>query len=489
MILMLGTWSSHTQYQTYLLAKLKELLGTQAKSVGDFTTSILKMWCMNLDPMRCVVAPLFSDTGRPSNQQPEIMRLLILMADQRERDIAKWLKTVAATPLFLALAGLEAHELPGASTLRDFISRLWQGERPNPMQPPSSRPKEKFGKEKQPPKRPGIIAQLCRQAKNGEIFGGVPERFLQALFTEIALKPSALLGLLGNTQRLKVSADGSCVESHANPRGHKACSCKERCECDRRFADPEAKWGWDSYHERYFYGYTMYALSTHNARLGLDLPIYLRFVDANQFDGVTLIEAFAHARNLYEDFLQFDALLADAAHDNYATYDLLRHFKVRPFIDLKPGKGGVMPKPQGIQLSKNAIPVCPDGHEMVNWGFERNKFRTKFRAPCVLGHVACCPYSDVCCPTPYGKTVYLRHADDLRLLTPVPRGSDEWKAIYNERTAAERVNNRILTDYRLEHPQRRGKKTLAFFAFLNAINVHLDAMVKSESVSLDFLAA
>ncbi len=117
--------------------------------------------------------------------------------------------------------------------------------------------------------------------------------------------------------------------------GHKACSCKERCDCDRRYSDPEAKWGWDSYHERYFYGYTMYALSTHIAELKLDLPIYLRFVDANQFDGVSLIEAFAHARSLYKGFLRFDALLVDTAHDNYATYDLLRHFKVRPFIDLK----------------------------------------------------------------------------------------------------------------------------------------------------------
>ncbi len=298
---MLGIWHTHTEYQTRLFKKLEQLLKTNSKPIQGFTTTILKLWCMNLDSAQSFVAPLFSATGRPSDQQPEIMRLFILMEDQRERDIDKWLKTVAATPLFCALAGLEAHELPGASTLRDFRTRLWQGEKPNPMKPPTSRPKEKFGKEKQPPKRPGIIAELCRKAKKGEIFGGVPESFLQALFTEIALKPSALLGLLGNTQRLKVSADGACVESHANPNGHKACSCKERCDCDRRFADPEAKWGWDSFHERYSYGYTMYALSIHNAALKLDLPIYLRFVDANQFDGVSLIEAFAHARSIYQD--------------------------------------------------------------------------------------------------------------------------------------------------------------------------------------------
>jgi hypothetical protein len=486
---MLGTWHPHTQYQTHTLKKLKRLLKTNPKSIQDFTTSILKMWCMDLDTMQPIVEPLFSVTGRPSNRQPEIMRLFMLMIDQGERDIDKWLKTVAATPLFCAIAGLEPYELPGASTLRDFISRLWQEDTPNPLKPPVFKPKEKFGNHKQPPKRPGIIADLCRQAKKGEIFSGVPESFLQAIFTQIALKPSALIGLLGDTHKIKASADGACVESHANPNGHKACDCKGRCDCNRRFADPEAKWGWDSYHKRSFFGYTMYALSTHNTALKLDLPLYLRFVDASQFDGVSLIQAFAHARHIYQGFLDFNALLADSAHDNYPTYDLLRHFKVRPFIDLNPRSNGESAKPQNIQLSKNGLPICPDGHEMVNWGFDKNKFRTKFRAPCVVGNVSYCPYSDICCPTLYGKIVYLRHADDLRFNPPVPRGSPAWKAVYNQRTAAERVNNRILTDYRLEQPMRRGKKNLTFFAFLNAINIHLDAIAKFGGINLNTLLA
>jgi len=356
---MLGTWRPHTEYQTHLLQKLKQLQCTHSKSIQDFTTTILKMWQMDLDPMQSIIAPLFSLIGRPSNQQPEIMRLLILMGDRREHDIDRWLKTVAATPLFCALAGLEADELPGASTLRDFISRLWQGEKPNPMRPPTCRPKGGFGKQKQPPKRPGIIAELCRKAKKGEIFGGVPESFLQEIFSTIALKSSALLGLLGNTQKLKVSADGTCVESHANPNGHKVCGCKGRCVCHRRLSDPQATWGWDSYHERFFYGHSLYALSCHNADLGLDLPLYLRCVDANQFDGVSLIEAFAHARSLYQGFLNFDALIADSAHDNYATYDLLRHFKVRPFIDLKPQKNGKIPNRKIFSFQTTASLSAP----------------------------------------------------------------------------------------------------------------------------------
>ena len=487
---MLGTWRTHAEYQTYLLAKLALLEPLYSRSIQDFSTTIIKMWLLNLDQMKPIVSPLFSPIGRPSNQQPELMRFAVLMADQREHDVDRWLKTVAATPLFCALVGLEPHELPGASTFRDFISRLWQDEPPNPMKPPKKRPKEGFGKEKQPPKRPGIIAELCRRAKRGEVFGGIPEAVLQAIFTQIALKPSELRGLLGNSKNLKVSADGTCVESHAYPNGRKICDCHGRCECDRRHSDPEATWGWDSYHERYFYGYNLYMLSTHNADIGLDLPVYLRFTDACQFDGVTLIEAFAHARSLYQGFLNFEALIADNAHDNYATYDLLRHFRVRPFIDLNPRNAeGGQPMLQNIQLSRNGIPICADGHEMLNWGFDRNKFRTKFRAPCVLGKVTQCPYREQCCKTLYGKITYLRHVDNLRLFPPISRGSDEWISIYNERTAAERVNNRILTDYLLERPKRYGKKKLAFFAFINALNVHLDAQAKHGNTTLLDLAA
>ena len=57
-----------------------------------------------------------------------------------------------------------------------------------------------------------------------------------------------------------------------------------------------------------------------------------------------------------------------------------------------------------------------------------------------------------------------------------------------QRTAAERVNNRILNDYGIESDAHRGKKRIAFFSFVAAINVHLDAQCKflAEHPPLDF---
>jgi hypothetical protein len=350
------------------------------------------------------------------------------------------------------------------------------------------KPKSKHGKAKIPPKHPGIIKLLADKAQSGEVFKRIPERLLQAVFAKVAVVPSAAMGLLGDTNKLVIVADGTCVTSNASSRGVKICDCKESCACPRRFADPLAKWGWDSYHERYFFGYTAYLLSVHNPKLKLDLPIYMKFVEAARNDGVTLIAALAHARHLYGNQLHFDSLLADSAHDNYATYSLLKHWNIKPFIDLNKRQTTEV-TPQDVPLAKCGTPICPDGHLMLNWGFEAKKYRIKYRCPLVTGKVKSCFYAANCNKTAYGKIIYIRLAQDLRLLTPVPRYTNEWREIYKQRTAAERVNNRILTDYQLERPKRYGKKKLAFFAFINAVNVHLDAQIKLSSNTLDSLLA
>jgi len=59
-----------------------------------------------------------------------------------------------------------------------------------------------------------------------------------------------------------------------------------------------------------------------------------------------------------------------------------------------------------------------------------------------------------------------------------------------ERTAAERVNNRILHHYGLKNSMVRGKKRISFFATVAAFNIHLDAqLAKLKAIGLfDFNA-
>ena len=46
-----------------------------------------------------------------------------------------------------------------------------------------------------------------------------------------------------------------------------------------------------------------------------------------------------------------------------------------------------------------------------------------------------------------------------------------------ERTAAERVNNRILHHYGLENSKTRGKKRISVFATVSAFNIYHDAQL------------
>ena len=135
-------------------------------------------------------------------------------------------------------------------------------------------------------------------------------------------------------------------------------------------------------------------------------------------------------------------------------------------------------RPDGVPISENGKPICPIGVEMTNWGSDKKRFRNKFRCPFAAGSISYCSFSEECSTSDYGKVVYIKPDDDPRLYTAVPRGSLEWGRIYNNRTASERVNNRILTDYQLERPKRYGRRKLCFFAFDNAINIHLDAQAR-----------
>ena len=70
------------------------------------------------------------------------------------------------------------------------------------------------------------------------------------------------LGLLGNTYSISVAFDGSPYYSGASHYGVKVCNCRAKgiynCKCPRRYSDPDAIWGWDSYRERWFFGDTLF---------------------------------------------------------------------------------------------------------------------------------------------------------------------------------------------------------------------------------------
>ena len=483
---MLGLWRSHSEYQKSLVENLLPIYLADKMRVSQYADILSKLYLLDLDLIKPLLDKVYSHTGAPANFQPEVFRSFVLMSHLGELSISKWVAKLKSDSLLALMIGVAPDKIPEVGNHYDFIDRLWLAnpdiQNQDSLHPFRRKPTKKLGKnQKQPPRHPGIIQKFVDLALQGKSFEHRPERLIQQIFAEIGVKPSAELGLLGDTDALVVAGDGTCINTGASPYGTKVCSCVSKgvynCACSRRYSDPNARWGWDSYHESWFYGYSGYFLSVYNSQLKTDLPLYLRLLDASRFDGVSAVVALAEFNKLHPEF-SIDTFVGDSAHDNYPTYYLLKAWHIKPIIALNPKNKGNSKYPETITVDENGIPTCLEGIPMIYNGFLKDRCRIKWRCPLAMGKIEFCSHKGECSPSDYGRTVYTKPEWDPRLFTPIPRGSNEWKAEMKKRTASERVNKRLLNDYHLEQAMARGKKRWSWWVMIHFINIHLDARLK-----------
>ncbi|MCL2107710.1 MAG: hypothetical protein FWH26_11740 [Oscillospiraceae bacterium] len=388
---------------------------------------------------------------------------------------------------------VQSSEFCGQSLLYDITDRLWGSTREenraarDRTRPPRKKPRAKPKKgEKLPPRRPGIVGQLVEKALEGRTLGERPELFMQLVFAKAAVEPAAEEGLLGDVHDIPVSGDGTCIGTGGASRGIKICECRKdgvyNCGCNRRFSDPDARWGYDSYRNVFFYGHTMYALTYYNDVIKADIPLYIRLVQAQRHDSASLIFACSEFWELYPE-MEIGAFIGDSAHDNLPTYRLFHEFGIDAVIALN---GRSPTEAGGLATDSDGTPLCTAGHRMVNWGRCPDRGRTKFRCPLAACRVESCGNKHECSESPYGRTVYTHPDMDLRLFTSIPRHSDEWKRMMNSRTASERFNKRNSIDYEMQNTRIRGKKRIFMRSVANSVNIVLDARLKN--MRLDFMA-
>lgn len=482
---MLGTWTSHADYQQQTATILSAISKHSPHALLEYQDPISKVFILNLDPLKKLMLPLYSPTGRPSKNQSEIFRSLVLMVCLG-LPLDRWIVKLSHNPVLQVVCGFRG-KLPGIASYYDFINRLIKLDEKPRSKHKKRKPRKKHGKKKLPPKHPGTVKKLVREILKGRRLDRRPERLLQEIFAKVCVQVSVDLGLV--PKFLSISGDGTCIETGASQYGVKTCDCKDfLCDCNRRFSDPNASWGWDSHKEQWFYGYTGYFISTYNKAERLDLPLYLRLVEASRHDSVSAVVALAEFRDLYPD-LTVENFLSDSASDNYATYELLNEWGINAVIALNHTNKGNFKYSERLTVDENGVPVCPGGYKMVYCGFcGSDRCRLKWRCPKACDRY--CPNCIGCSHTPYGRTVYTKPDWDLRLFTRIPRASHKWKTIFKERTAAERVNNRILNHYGIENAHVRGKKRISFFTTIASFNIHLDAqLAKLKSLGLfDFNA-
>lgn len=490
---MLGTWRSHKEYQSYLLDNVIPYFKSDIDRVINYEKALSKLYILDLDSLLALLAPYYSITGAPAKNQPELIRSFILMSELKYHSITKWVRELNCNELLCIMIGLTKSQIHQLGSYYDLINRVWlqnpklEYEFNHSTHNFKRKPKKKLGKnQKQPPRHPGIIQKFVDLALEGKTFESRPEILMQQIFAKIGIEPAADEGIYGDTNKIPISGDGTCINSGGSSYGNKNCDCAQngnyKCDCKRHFSDPDAHWGWDSYHECWFYGHTEYILSVYNSTLKCDIPLYLRFVQASRYDGVTAIVSLAEAKKMYPDF-NFDSFCGDGAHDNYATYQLLHEWNMKAFIPLNNTNKGNFKYPPHVKLNDKGVPICMGGHLMIYNGFMKDRCRIKWRCPLACGKIDSCDSKCKCSPSDYGRVIYTKPDWDLRLFTIVPRSSDKWKKQMNTRTASERVNKRILNDYGLELAHSRGKKRIFWWSLIHSINIILDARLKLSGFS------
>jgi hypothetical protein len=478
---------SHQDFQEFVTEQLK----THYCQLGLTNTLLLhhrelaSVWITDLTKVASIIGDRYSPSrGAPARDPVDLFRSLLLMELVHERSIDVWVKKMNSFPLWAILSGFVPDDVPGVGTFYDFLKRLWLASSAHlSSKVRKTRRKPKKGKkkgDKSPLRKPGVVKRLVdRFLKHPPSFNSRPHDLLQQIFKECFVVPSAKIGLLGNVDNLSIAGDGTSVRTGASRYGKLFCDCRKmkvfNCSCPRKFSDPDASWGWDSYREEYFYGRSLYAFTA--ADSPYDLPVYLCLHKAQRHDSVAFVYSLFDLLQLYPEF-SFSECLLDSAHDAYPIYELLHHFGIAAVIDLNSRNTGHFSCGCDFSFTDQGIPICQAGHIMAYHGFCKDRQRHKWRCPLSRKKwkVSC---NTPCSHSSYGRVVYTRELDNLRYFTRIPRGSDLWSVRYKRRTAAERFIKRLKEDYLLEKRGKiRSSRAWSFRVFADAMCLHIDAMLK-----------
>lgn len=455
---------------------------------------IYKVLITDLTPVRELLVHTYKPRGEKPWDPVCLFRSYWLMCQYGDGAISNWVKTLN-NPLWAILSGFDPDDIPGIGTFYDFEKRLLDfdmGQRSERLKHKryfKRKPAKKLKKnQKLKSRKPGVVRRITNRILRDEDKPPTkrPEDILQLIFKYSFVLPSAQRGLLGDTDSLTIAGDGTLFATGASHYGIKDCDCRKqgnyKCDCPRRFSDPDANWGWDSHREKYVFGYSNYSFTT--ADSPNDLPILSTLAQASRHDSITHNFTLNQLRQLYPEF-NFSKDILDSAHDNYATYELLNHWGIEPFIALnKTNKGNTKYTACEITVDENGIPHCKCGHKMTFWGSDNDRYRHKWRCPHVCLKSVDCPFFD----RPegdYGRTYYTKFKDDIRIFTPTVRDSKKWKETMKKRTSSERRNDRVKIDYSLEEDKVRSKSRWFIRVIMRDAAMHADAWVKKADLSIE----
>lgn len=495
-----------------------------AAQVTTYSSAIAVLMALDLEPVRPHLQRGYAASPRGGVPWDPVLllRCLLLGILATIPSINALVPTLRGSRVLRAIAGLPdqpepgRNASPGVGTFYDFLHRLHDGPRkpgvhPSEIEreaaraprPPGNRP-SKPGKKKGRGKRGGRSARdaasaeqeesrerpaqaalkLARELRGASLPDDLQGR-LTGLLWELGVRPSAERGLLGDLGALKLCGDGSPLVTGASGLGQRDCKCNPRksCDCDRRYADPDARSGWDAFRGCYYFGHHFYELAISTE--GHDLPLLLRLDPGNKNDHVASIHAVEDLHRVFQQQRlgwRVAVFIADLGHDSAATHDLCADHAIRPVIPLSCGPAQHPRRPE-LKLSARGIPLCDAAAEMAPWG-SSGKGHPAFCCPVKAGKLARCPIAPedepgwVCQPgKQLSPVVALNTKDAPRLFPEIHRNSATYEENYKLRSGCERSNAMKKSVMKLEHARHRRRSFWLIRLHLMAILQHAMAWV------------
>lgn len=500
---MLIVKNSHHQYQKFVETYLDTLYiqTNQHITLFEKQAHILKFWSADLTGIVHVLRPFYSQTNRgiPPKDAVALFRSLLLMSEVGITSISKWVSELRSTPIYAVISGFIPacckpsdynnyfDSIPGVGTFYDFMKKLIRYDKKlhkTKHKKFKRKPKKKQKKNQKANEPKSTLTErlVKRVLKYDNVkLPDTIESTLNLILKEVFVLPSLASGLLGNINEFNVAADGTLVWTSGSPYGKKVCDCKlkpgEKCNCRRKFTDPDAAWGWDSFHEVYVYGHTFHGFTACDSKY--DLPLHIKSVSAARHDSVTGIFHLKEFVDLYFKDIRIHSAAYDSAYDCTYFYILNNHYGIAPVIDLN--------------KRKSANPECDDplvvydddgnphtkacGKALRNCGIINKSFRRKFLFPAQCDHCNKCDIDS-------SKIHYQKLNDNPRYFCKIQRGSEQWKALYARRSTTERVWDRIKNDYKADHCTVYSRELITVRVFLGAFCSYIDAWAKESKVTL-----
>ena len=528
---------SHQQYAENLCLNLTRWLVRKSRRLkNQWLDAALTLMRINLESAKPILDSLYSPD--PRGQKPfepvRMLRALLLMMLLGYTSIAKFAQELKTHPRLAVIPGFVPSDTPATGTFYAFIDRLEDGPYQKPcelnamhiIKPRKLRKgkhlrnltseKQKRQKDREADltvydsvtkKLKDDLHKSANQARPDDLL-----KRLEDILIQCAVIPSAKRGLLGDTNNMSASGDGSPLPSGASPYGKPSCNCREKgiydCNCPRYYSDANANWGYDSYRETYYFGHTYYQhiVSTN----GHDLPLNISIASASETDYTLSMKSMDRLRKaLKENGLEWKIQYAihDAGHDSTGNYEYLLDYEITPIIALNartgtyptvvpPTNGRTEPTGTAQKVNEQGIPVCPAGMLMRRHGFNPQKRIIMYNCPVkrpthkdgkyiYVSYPQECPFKVLCQPdTNLGPTVYIRTKDDPRLFPPIPRASPKYKELMNLRSGCERSNSAKKDVYGLGQRPCRSDTHFLVRLYLVSIIEHAKAWLAEDKKKL-----